>query len=270
MSVSETKRGVQLEEATVKQITGNDTINARAPFGRPFSYRPQFTLWLSTNHKPEIPDGSEAIWDRLRLIPFTQRFDGKNADPKLPEKLREELAGVLLWAVRGCVEWHEHGLGTAAAVDAATAKYREETDVVDRFFASECVFGPDEWVTKGDLFAAWESWCFDEGEERGKPNGFSRVMKERGKVKNFEEERTKKARVWRGISVISENASPPKSPAKHGGKVDSVTHSTEFTKGFSGTPSRREHLAKSENSVIASPAPVSHEDYETFSFGEGE
>jgi putative DNA primase/helicase len=43
VSVSETKRGVELEEATVKQITGNDTISARSPFGRPFTYRPQFT-----------------------------------------------------------------------------------------------------------------------------------------------------------------------------------------------------------------------------------
>jgi putative DNA primase/helicase len=105
VSVSETKRGVELEEATVKQITGSDTISARAPYGKPFSYRPQFKIWLSTNHKPEIPDGSEAIWDRIRLIPFTQRFeDGKGADPKLPAKLREELPGVLAWAVKGCVD----------------------------------------------------------------------------------------------------------------------------------------------------------------------
>ena len=61
VSVSETKCGVELEEATVKQITGNHTIGARAPYGKPFSYRPQFKLWMSTNHKPEIPDGSEAI-----------------------------------------------------------------------------------------------------------------------------------------------------------------------------------------------------------------
>jgi hypothetical protein len=49
---------------------------------------------MSTNHKPEIPDGSEAIWDRMSLIPFTQRFDGKKADPKLPDKLREELSAL--------------------------------------------------------------------------------------------------------------------------------------------------------------------------------
>jgi putative DNA primase/helicase len=252
VSVSETKRSVELEEATVKQITGNDTISARAPFGRPFSYRPQFKLWMSTNHRTEIPDGSEAIWDRIKLIPFNQRFEGKKADTALPERLREELSGVLKWAVRGCVEWFEHGLGTAAAVEAATAEYREETDVVDRFFEDVCVFGPEETVAKKDLFEAWEAWCLDEGEEAGKQNGFTRVMKERGKVKNFVEDRTLKARIWRGISVISEKSVMDESPAKQGGKVDSMTDSSDFTKGFVETPSRREPLGKSEKSVKAS------------------
>jgi putative DNA primase/helicase len=74
VGIAETPRDVQLEEAIVKQITGNDTIVARHPFGHPFAYRPMFKQWMSTNHKPEIPDGSEAIWDRLRLIPFKARF----------------------------------------------------------------------------------------------------------------------------------------------------------------------------------------------------
>jgi putative DNA primase/helicase len=104
VGMSETKREVKLEESIVKQITGNDTISARSPYGKPFGYRQQFKIWMSTNHKPEIPDGSEAIWDRMKLIPFTQRFDGKKADKKLPQKLRDELSGILLWAVQGCVE----------------------------------------------------------------------------------------------------------------------------------------------------------------------
>jgi putative DNA primase/helicase len=174
VGLAETKRDVQLEEATVKQITGQDTIPARQPFGRPFTYRPQFKLWMSTNHKPEIPDGSEAIWDRLRLIPFTQRFEGKAADTMLPGKLREELPGVLAWAVRGCVEWAEHGLGTSAAVDAATAEYRAETDITERFFADECVFGPEHSVTRKALFQAWERWAEEEGEDPGKQTMFTR------------------------------------------------------------------------------------------------
>jgi P4 family phage/plasmid primase-like protien len=212
VGIAETKRGVELEESVVKQISRQDTISARAPSGKPFKYRPQFKLWMSTNHKPEIPDGSEAIWDRLRLIPFTQRFDGKarKADKKLPEKLREELSGILLWAVQGCVEWYQNGLGSARAVEAATAAYREETDVIDRFFADECVFGPEHTVTKKVLFEAWESWCYDNGEEPGKQTGFTRVMGERGVVRGFEEKKVKGVRIWSGIGLQSDPQPDPK------------------------------------------------------------
>jgi putative DNA primase/helicase len=212
VSVSKTNRGVELEEATVKQITGNDTIGARAPYGRPFAYRPQFKLWLSTNHKPEIPDGSEAIWDRMKLIPFTQRFDGAKADPKLPAKLREELPGVLAWAVRGCVEWGPNGLGSAAAVESATAEYRAETDVIERFFEDECEFGPEKRVTRSALFEAWERWCDAEGEDAGKQTGFTRTMKERGVVKGFREGKVEKVRGWHGVGLTTPPSDPQSVP----------------------------------------------------------
>jgi putative DNA primase/helicase len=180
VGISETKRRVELEEATVKQITGNDTINARAPYGRPFSYRPQFTIWMSTNQKPEISDGSEAIWDRLRLIPFLKRFEGKGADEDLPEKLREELPGVLAWAVRGCVEWNKHGLGGAKAVDAATAAYRAETDILEQFMEDRCYFYPEARVSKTALYEAWVEWCDENGETAGTLLVFSKKIKEKG------------------------------------------------------------------------------------------
>ena len=180
MGISETKPGVQLEESVVKQITSNDTISARAPYGKPFTYRPQFKIWMSTNHKPEIPDGSEAIWDRLKLIPFNQRFEGKRADADLPEKLREELPGVLAWAVMACVEWWQHGLGSAAAVEAATAAYRAETDVLDRFFDDACVFGPEERVSKKGLYEVWVDWCEEEGVNPETQTTFTKKVAERG------------------------------------------------------------------------------------------
>jgi putative DNA primase/helicase len=264
LAISETKRGSEMDEAVVKQITGGDTISARPIYGKHFSYRPQFTIWMSTNHKPEIPDGSEAIWDRLKLIPFTQRFEGAKADTSLPEKLREEMSGILTWAVKGCVQWAEHGLGTSAAVEAATAKYREDTDVHERFLSEMCEFGPDRWVWTKDLFLAWESWCMDEGEEAGAQKTFTSQMKDRGVVKNFEWKRNKKSSFWAGISLVGDHDTPPKSPAKHGGKVDVVYDEPDFPKGFSGTPHVGEPLEKTQSSYIDTPAAG-----KTFSF-EGE
>jgi putative DNA primase/helicase len=253
IAIAETKRGSELDEAVVKQVTGGDTISARPIYGKPFAYRPQFTIWMSTNHKPEIPDGSEAIWDRLKLIPFTQRFDGNKADTSLPQELREELSGVLTWAVRGCIDWFANGLGTSKAVKDATAKYREDTDVHERFISDMCQIGPDRWEWTKDLFTAWEAWCLDEGEDPRSQKDFTTKMKERGVVKGFEWKRNKKSSFWAGISLSDENDTPPKSPAKHGGVVDSVYRSSEFAKGSLGHPSRREPLEKTEKRYIDTP-----------------
>lgn len=257
VSVSETKRGVELEEATVKQITGNDTISARAPYGRPFAYRPQFKLWMSTNHKPEIPDGSEAIWDRMRLIPFAQRFEGRGADPKLPEKLRGELSGVLAWAVEGCVAWFGGGLGTSAAVDAATAKYRSETDVLDRFFEDACEFGPGFKVGKKELFIAWERWCDAEGADPGTQTAFTRMVGERGVIRGFKEAKIKGMRVWTGVKLADKvppdgESAPPKSPANSHFPEEGGHFGQDF-QNFSTEGSHGEGLGKTEKS--APPAP---------------
>ena len=269
LSVAETKRGAELEEATVKHITGGDTINARSPYGRPFSYRPQFTIWMSTNHKPEIPDGSEAIWDRLRLIPFTQRFDGKKADTALPVKLREELPGILAWAVRGCVAWVENGLGSAQAVESATAAYRAETDLLEQFFQDRCYFYPEGRVSKRGLYQAWETWCDEMGVSAGAMRTFSSTVKERGVVKNVQEDNSdKNTRAWRGISLSPTDVSEPQNPCKHGGGETTYRHIKENSQNFpTDTPSYEgfskndEDVSVASGSVGESSPPPSEDDY---------
>src|SRR5215218_5853712 len=76
VSAAEVEQGRRLAESKVKQLTGRDTVTARFLFGEPFNFTPEFKLWLSTNNKPVIQGTDDAIWDRIRLIPFTQRFDG--------------------------------------------------------------------------------------------------------------------------------------------------------------------------------------------------
>jgi putative DNA primase/helicase len=259
VGIAETKRDVALEELVVKQITGQDTISARAPYGKPFTYRPQFKIWMSTNHKPEIPDGSEAIWDRLRLIPFLKRFEGKKADTKLPGKLREELPGVLAWAVRGCVDWVEHGLGSATAVDRATAEYRSETDVIERFFVDECEFGEDCFVTRKDLRAAWDRWAADEDADFIPPQKFTSIIRERGVVKNFREGKAHSgARGWRGIGLKSVRPDPdsgevsaPQKSCKHGGGESGRGHFSGKNENSLGDTPHVEKFSKIDEEVSA-------------------
>jgi putative DNA primase/helicase len=92
VSAAEVEQDRRLAESKVKNLTGTDTVTARFLYSEPFEFRPEFKLWLSTNNKPVIRGTDDAIWDRIRLIPFEQRFAGGRGDPKLPGKLREERA----------------------------------------------------------------------------------------------------------------------------------------------------------------------------------
>lgn len=93
---SESGEGRKLDEATVKQLTGGDTVTARFLYGEHFEFRPQFKLCLVTNHRPQVSGDDDAIWRRLRLVPFEVSFQGRE-DLKLPTELRQELSGILAW-----------------------------------------------------------------------------------------------------------------------------------------------------------------------------
>lgn len=141
VAAAETESGHELAASLIKSLTGGDTISASRKYGRGFSFKPQFKIWIAANHKPEIPDTDEGIWRRIRMIPFTERIPENERDLKLAERLRSESQGILAWAVRGSVAWYSGGLGSSPDVDRATLSYRSEQDTVARFIAECCEKG---------------------------------------------------------------------------------------------------------------------------------
>ena len=209
VSAAEVEQGRRLAESKVKQLTGRDTVTARFLFGEPFNFTPEFKLWLSTNNKPVIQGTDDAIWDRIRLIPFTQRFDGERQDPKLPEKLRGEMAGVLAWMVEGCLEWQEHGLGEPESVRAATDQYRAEMDTLAAFLDEECVVAPDLKVLAERLYQSYAMWCDKSGERKEAKKAFVASLQERGFLRRRETSGVNKGRyIWLGIGFRS-GGDPP-------------------------------------------------------------
>ena len=180
VSAAEVEKGRRLAESKVKQLTGRDTVTARFLFGENFDFKPEFKLWLSTNNKPVIQGTDDAIWDRIRLISFKQRFEGRKADPKLPDKLRSELAGVFAWMVEGCLEWQEHGLGEPKTVAEATRQYREEMDTLAAFFEDRCVIRREAMTPASLLYKQYQRWCDDAGENAETQKMFGMRLSERG------------------------------------------------------------------------------------------
>ena len=201
VAASETEEGRRLAESLVKDLTGQDTISARFMRAEWFDFTPTHKLWLSTNHKPEIRGTDNAIWRRIRLVPWDVAIPPAERDRKLAEKLRGELPGVLAWIVRGCIEWRREGLQAPAEVRKATAGYRSEMDVLGDFLADRCFRSEGLQVGKDELYKAYQMWSEDAGERMETKRKFGMLLKERGIEDGRNSERTK--RIWKGIGLTT-------------------------------------------------------------------
>ena len=159
---SEVDEEHRLNEQLIKDITGGDTLEGRRLYQEAFTFKPQFKPWMYGNHKPEIRGTDDAIWSRVRLVPFDVSFKGRE-DLNLADKLEAELSGILNWAIRGCLDWQCHGLQPPAKVQAATQAYREEMDVFGPFIRECCIVHRNSEVLSSQLWAAYRNWCTTNG-----------------------------------------------------------------------------------------------------------
>lgn len=195
----------KLAEATVKHLTGGDTISARYLFGEWFQFAPSFKLFLGTNHKPVIKGTDHAIWRRIRIVPFTVQIPKAEQDDALKDKLLLEAPGILRWLVEGCAAWHAEGLGVPRDVEAATQEYRDEMDVLGLFLTERCEVNASAGESSSDLYAAYEDWAKKAGEKTVTKKAFGLALEERG----FSRDRTKRRRMWKGLKLSTEPSSDP-------------------------------------------------------------
>jgi len=150
---------------------------------------------------PEIVGVDEAIWRRIKLIPFRVTFPECRRDPDLKEKLLEERDGILNLLIECHREYeaargkHPSGLVEPDAVANELRDYRAGSDTVGTFLAECCDFGGRGFTTTGKLFEAYEFWCRDSGIEPLTRPMFGKFL---GK-KNLQPHKTAKCNGWKGV-----------------------------------------------------------------------
>jgi putative DNA primase/helicase len=176
----EVEDGRRLAESLVKQLTGGDRVKARKMRQDFWEFEPTHKVFMAVNHKPTVRGTDTAIWRRIRLIPFTETIPPAEQDKRLPEKLRKERAGILRWAVEGCLEWQREGLQAPGQVRKATRDYRAEMDVIAAFIDEECILAEHATTTAKALYSAYKAWCEENGEKPEAQRGFNGRLRERG------------------------------------------------------------------------------------------
>lgn len=175
VNLSEPDQGMILSAATVKTLTGNDTVSARFLHENSFEFIPEFKLYINTNYLPRVTDPTVFSSGRVNVITFERHFKREEQDKNLKKTLMQSEAqsGILNWCIEGLQRMQLEGLNPPASVMAATAEYKKANDKIAMFFADRLEANPQNEVVMETLFAAFQSWCSKNGYKATARNKFN-------------------------------------------------------------------------------------------------
>jgi putative DNA primase/helicase len=206
VSMNEADEHQKMSEAIVKQLTGGDTVEACKKYHEPFNYLPAFKLWIRTNDKPVIRGNNDAIWRRIKLIPFEHPIPVEKRKRRdiIDEALANEAEGILAWLVAGAMVWYKSGLMAPTVVDEAVNAYRSEMDMIQMFF-DDCLT-KGEFVSRQDVYAAFTAWCKENGYKYVmSADSFGRRLSKKLPAESQGREKRNGKYIWLGIT-LSESA----------------------------------------------------------------
>lgn len=180
---SESNKYQSLNPAKVKALTGGNEIHCAFKHKDTFSYKPKYTIILSSNHDVNADVDDDAIWNRVKAIELPNSHLGEE-DRSLKRRLleKEQLEYIAAWLVTGARKWYERGsrgLETPQAVKQATLEQREKQDTL-RAWLDECCELDTDACTHGTIVRqSYENWCKENGVTPKQRNAFYDGLRKR-------------------------------------------------------------------------------------------
>jgi P4 family phage/plasmid primase-like protien len=181
--VDELPESERIKENSIKKLTGSSEISARSPGEKPFTFKAQAKLWVTTNHRPMITD--DAMWRRIRPIPWSKVPE--SSDPDLKAYLFDPEGGlpaVLAWAVEGAIKYlgssARDPLGWCTAVAEAADMYRKNEDRLGMFLNEEMKQVEGATTRVKEVYAVYRVWSDERGERPMTQIAFHRKLSDRG------------------------------------------------------------------------------------------
>lgn len=206
LRTGEPPANAKFDESLINQITGQDTLQIRDNFRSFFAVLLQIKVTVACNAPPSIPNATEGIKRRVKVVPFEQTMKGaKNPDgtPKRDEnfkaKLVPEMPGIFARLVEGACDWLEHGFLEPDDVTQWTEEYKDENDPLGRFIAYCTEPDQNGRVQSSKLYELFAAWSKATGGPDWTQTYFTKKMKGKG----FSDKRSNGIQ-WLGLKQVRE------------------------------------------------------------------
>jgi len=178
--MQEPSKNDKINEGQMKELTGGDTIQARALFKEPIEFKPQFKLVVCTNNLFEIESNDDGTWRRIRVCEFLSKFkkspseDTKDREFKgiHPTKLLAKFDGWVHVFTGMLIDICLKKMGVVddcEMVLRASNRYRGSQDYLGKFFIEAIEKKDGATLTLSHAYGAFTDWYTSMGYGRKVP-----------------------------------------------------------------------------------------------------
>jgi len=157
-----------IQVGLMKELTGNDKIQARALYGAPVEFYPQFKTLLACNKLPEIPSTDGGTWRRIRVVPFEMNFVDVPVEPNERKKDPDLRRNMETWHqpfMSMLVEYNRRikieGNSEPKKVTEQTNQYQQKSDLVLEYLNDRIEYSEEFKVLASDVYDDFKWWCND-------------------------------------------------------------------------------------------------------------
>ncbi len=180
-----------LETSIFKQLVSGEPVEARLPYGQPFTLNQYAKMIFNCNELPREVEHTKAYFRRFLIVPFEVVIPEVDQDKQLHYKIIEaELSGVFNWVLEGLHRMLKNKRFTdCEAVHLAREKYEKQSDSI-WLFVEENGYqkSSHSYVTLKILYNDYRCFCIEDGFKPVNKSNFIRRLHDQGisiERKNF-------------------------------------------------------------------------------------
>lgn len=170
----------KLEASIFKQLVSGEPVEARLPYGQPFTLREYARLIFNCNELPKDVEQTNAFFRRFLIIPFDVTIPEHEQDKELHTKIIEnELSGVFNWVLSGLDRLlNQKGFTKCDAVIEAVERYKNESNSIIMFLEDRGYKKSlEEYQRLSSLYIEYKNFCIEDGMMPFKKSNFSKQLR---------------------------------------------------------------------------------------------
>jgi len=170
----------KLESDIFKQMASGEPVEARLPYGDPFTLYEYAKLIFNCNTLPHDVEHTDAFFRRFLIMGFDVTIPEDKQDKELPQKIiGNELSGVFNWILEGLERLLvQKKFSKCTAIENALGDYKKDSDSV-KLFIDEFGYetAPEKHTTVKELYSQYRPFCIEDGFRPVNKSNFMKRLK---------------------------------------------------------------------------------------------